>query len=533
MIGNHFIYFLNILYVASITFFLSACSHKIPEASVSKLPSVTKLPKGKAPLLSYLKKTDQKLGDNSAFYPLSAPTDAFAARLFLIDHATTSLDVQYYIYKTDTIGKVFAAHLLMAAHRGVKVRILIDDLGTSGKDEQWQRLASHPNIKLRLFNPNILRTSFRNLALLFNVNSLGKRMHNKSLIADGSAAIIGGRNIGDVYFASSAKTLFLDYDILAIGKVVPDIYEAFDIYWNSKEALPSEDVLDHSDTLSSLSNIEALKQEIHIYEESPAGNAIVHSEFNHKIAKNNLKLTVTKRTDFYYDYPSKVTTDERDTKTHMSTQLNNELLKVKKNLIIISPYFIPSDKMMENLKIERQKGVNVTVITNSLASTDVFPVYSGYQDYIKSLVEMGVTLYELKPNSFKKFLSRTEWANPNSLSLHTKMILMDSDRLGVGSANLDPRSNKLNTEIFMIVSSQKLTKDQKMEIDKITNLENFYQLSWGKYPNEFDDDLLRYGPIWHTLENGEKKTYYAPPQVGFWKRLGTDMISLLPIKGYL
>ncbi len=358
-------------------------------------------------------------------------------------------------------------------------------------------------------------------------------MHNKSLIADGSTAIIGGRNIGDVYFASSAKTLFLDYDILAIGKVLPDIYKAFDLYWNANEAVPSEDVLDHHDDRSVLASKEVLKREIKIYEESPAGKAIVNSEFNRKIANKNLKLTVAKQTEFYYDHPSKVSTDERDTQTHISTQLSEELLQVKNDLIIISPYFIPSDKMMENLKRERERGVSVTVITNSLASTDVFPVYSGYQDYIKSLVEMGVKLYELKPNSFKKFLSRTEWANPNSLSLHTKMILIDNDRLGVGSANIDPRSDKLNTELFMIIGSEKLTKEQKKELYKIINLQNFYQLSWGEYPKEFDDDLTRYGPIWHTLEEGKEKTYYAPPQVGFWKRLGTDMISILPIKGFL
>ncbi|WP_309497768.1 phospholipase D family protein [Sulfurovum sp.] len=529
----NFIYLFKIFYIVIITLFLSACSHKIPKTTANKQTSITKLPKDKAPLLSYLNNTDQKLGDHSAFYSLSAPTDAFAARLFLIDHATTSLDVQYYIYKADTTGKVFAAHLLMAAHRGVKVRILLDDLSSSGKDEQWQKLASHPNIELRLFNPNIFRTSFRNLALLFNVNSLGKRMHNKSLISDGSAAIIGGRNIGDVYFASTAETLFLDYDILAIGKVVPDIYKAFDLYWNSDEAVPSKDVLDHSDNPSYLPSKEDLKREIKLYEESPAGKAIVNSEFNRKLTQKNLKLTVAKRTDFYYDHPTKVNTDESDTSTHISAQLNRELMQVKNNLIVISPYFIPSDQMLENIKEKRDRGINVIVITNSLASTDVFPVYSGYQDSIKDLVEMGVKLYELKPNSFKKFLSNTEWASPNSLSLHTKMILMDNDRLIVGSANIDPRSDKLNTELLMIISSEKLTKRQKMELLEIINLDNFYQLSWGMYPNEFDNDVTHSGPIWHTLEEGKEKTYYAPPQVGFWKRLGTDMISILPIKGYL
>ena len=177
--------------------------------------------------------------------------------------------------------------------------------------------------------------------------------------------------------------------------------------------------------------------------------------------------------------------------------------------------------------------MNVTVITNSLASTDVFPVYSAYQNDIKDLVDMGVKLYELKPDSFKKLLSATEWANPNSLSLHTKMIIIDYDRLAVGSANIDPRSDKLNTEILMIISSKKLAESERKEVDKVINLKNFYQLSWEAYPNDFEEERTRYGPIWNTLEEGKEKAYYAPPHVGFWKRVGTDMLSILPIKGYL
>ncbi len=525
-------YYFKIFIIASIAFFLSACSHKTPEASAYKQESVTKLPKHKAPLLAHLEKTDKKLANNSAFYSLSSPTDAFAARLFLIDNATTSLDVQYYIYKKDESGKVFTAHLLMAAQRGVQVRILMDDLSTTGKDEQWQKLASHPNIELRLFNPNKFRTFFRNMALLFNVNTLGKRMHNKSLIADGSAAIIGGRNIGDDYFASSAKTLFLDYDMLAVGKVVPEIYKSFDLYWNSEESEPSEDILGSKKLSYDVYKKELLKV-IEMYEASPSGKAVVNSDFNRKISQNNLILTVAKRTDFYYDHPSKVNIDERDTSTHMSTQIREELMQVKNELIIISPYFIPSEKLMEQLKNDRERGVNVIIITNSLASTDVFPVYSGYKDDIKPLIEMGVKLYELKPDSFKKLVTRTEWANPNSISLHTKMIIFDDDRLGVGSANIDPRSSKLNTELFMIINSEKLTKEEKMEVNKVINLQNFYRLSWGKYPKEFDDDMTQYGPIWHTLEDGKEKIYYTPPHVGFWKRLGTDIISIFPIRGYL
>ena len=375
--------------IGSITLLFSACSHKTPLSPNPKPVSVTILPKGKAPLLKSLNKTNKKLANKSAFYPLNQPTDAFAARLFQIDNATTSLDVQYYIYEDDRIGKVFTAHLLLAAQRGVKVRILVDDMITSGRDEEWEKLTLHPNIELRLFNPNRLRTSFRNIALLLDVNRLGRRMHNKALIADGSAAIIGGRNIGNVYFASSKETLFLDYDVLVIGKVLPDIYEEFDIYWNSKEAVPSKEVFAYDDPKLSLALKKDLENELKAFRTSAIGKAIINSEFNKKMIHNNLTLIVAKRTDFYYDLPSKVNTDENDDLTHISSQISEDLKYIKDDLVIISPYFIPSDEMMVRLKEARNKGVEVTIVTNSLASTDVLLVYGAYKDSIKELVEIG------------------------------------------------------------------------------------------------------------------------------------------------
>jgi len=530
---RYFIYLSNVIIGVVITLILSACSQKTPQTPTPKQVSVTQLPQGEAPLLKHLKKTNKVLAEKSAFYPLSQPTDAFAARLFLIDNATTSLNVQYYIYEDDTIGTIFAAHLLMAAQRGVKVRILVDDLITSDKDAKWEKFTLHPNIELRLFNPNKLRTSFRNMALLMDVNRLGRRMHNKALIADGAAAIIGGRNIGNVYFASSTETLFIDYDILTIGKVMPEINNEFDIYWNSQEAIPSKEVFAYDDSKS----LDAIKQDLDealkAFRNTPIGKAIKNSDFNQKIVHNDLQLTVAKRTDFYYDLPNKVSTNENDNSTHISSQISEDLKHIKNDLVIISPYFIPSDQMMEKIKLLRERGVEVTVITNSLASTDVFVVYGAYKDSIKPLVGMGVQLYEVKPHSFKKFLRRKKWINKQALSLHTKMMILDSNRLGIGSSNIDPRSDKLNTEIFMVVSCETLAKEQREKLAKIIGIKNLYKLSWGKYPNDFEDDEIESGPIWHTIEDGKKTTYYAPPHTGFWKKLGTDLSSLLPIKGYL
>lgn len=529
---SHFVYIL----ILGITLLLfSACTHTVPAPNIAKQKSFTKLPKGKAPLLSYLNNTDQKLGNYSAFHSLSEPRDAFAARIFLVDHAKTSLDVQYYIYKGDHTGNFFTYHLMKAAERGVKVRILIDDLITSDKDKEWGMLAAHPNIELRLFNPNRLRASFRNLALLFNINSLGKRMHNKTLIADGAVAIIGGRNIGDDYYAADKETLFLDYDILAIGKVVPDIYRSFDLYWNSKEAVPSKEILEGQfNTTEYHQAVKKLKKRAEEFKQSIIGKAMVHSDFSNNIFQGKVELTVAKRTEFYYDYPEKVSSDENDNRTHISAQISGDLKNVSSDLIVISPYFIPSQEMMKRLRALREKGIEVTIVTNSLASTDVFAVYSGYRWYIEDLVQMGANLYELKPKSFNKLIKSKKWIRSHRTSLHTKMMIIDQDELVVGSANIDPRSDKLNTELLLVISSEKLVKEKRTALKKILRKENFYRLSWGKHPSSPEDNgIPSFGPVWHSIKNGKEKVYYSPPHSGYFRTLGTDILSLLPIEGYL
>jgi len=498
-----------------------------------KKESTTKLPKGKAPILKYLSNTDKKLGNKTALYSLPDPYDAFAAKLFLVDHAMTSLDVQYYLYQDDMIGKVFSAHLYMAAERGINVRILVDDMSTSGKDNKFEKLASHPNIELRLFNPNRLRTSMRNVALLLDVNKLGRRMHNKALIADGAAAIIGGRNIGDVYYAFSKETLFLDYDALLIGSEIPDIYEEFDIYWNSEQSVSSKEILVHNDESSKRIFRDKIQKDLEVFSQTNRSKAVVKSDFYKKIANNTLQFTVTDDTDFYYDHPSKIITNEDDDKYHISSQIDEDLKHVDKRITIISPYFIPSKEMMQRIKAMRARGVEVRIVTNSLSSTDVFAVYSAYKDYIKVLVTMGVDLYEVKSNSYKKYMKTKKTEHLPSIALHTKMMILDDDRLVIGSANMDPRSDKLNTEIMMIVSSKKVVKEVSARVDELLNLRYLYKLSWGLYPEDEDDIMPYSGPVWHTKEKGIDKTYYTPPHTGYLKKIGTDIVSLLPIRGYL
>jgi putative cardiolipin synthase len=358
-------------------------------------------------------------------------------------------------------------------------------------------------------------------------------MHNKSLIADGSAAIIGGRNIGDDYYIIDTDTLFLDYDALIIGKVVPEISKSFDIYWNSEQAIPAADVLKNNHTTASYEEVKAyLLSELKKFEKSKLHHTIIKSRFNQKRSQNRLVMTVANSAEFYYDPPDKVSHDESENKHNISQQIKLDIQHIKKQVIVISPYFIPSDDLMHGFKILRARNVEVIIVTNSLSSTDVFPVYGGYKEYIKPLLNMGVKIYELKGDSLKKLAKKKKIKNPPRVSLHTKMIILDDDELDIGSANIDPRSNKLNTELVMLIHSEKLVQEQLEHVNKILSLKYFYQLSWGEYPEDCDGENTD-GPIWKTLENGKMKTYYIPPKSSWWKMIGADIISLLPVKGYL
>ena len=273
-------------------------------------------------------------------------------------------------------------------------------------------------------------------------------------------------------------------------------------------------------------------QKLKSYEQSAYAKSIKQSNFTQKIKNNTLTLTVAKESHFYYDPPSKVSTNENNDALHITQQVTKDLKNVEHHIIIISPYFIPSDEMLMSIQKMRRKNIKVSIITNSLASTDVFAVYGGYKDAIKPLVEMGVDLYEIKGDRFKKQLKKKKKKNISHISLHTKMMVVDDERLMIGSANLDPRSDKLNTEYFMVISSDKLAKEHRESLEKILNMNYMYKVSWGKHPYDGDNSITD-GPIWKTLENGKIKTYYTPPKTSWFKMIGADLTSLLPVKGYL
>lgn len=463
----------------------------------------------------------------SGLHALSDAHEALAARLALADAAERSLDVQYFIWNQDMAGQVLIERLFRAADRGVRVRLLLDDLGTMPSDKVLLTIDSHPNIEVRMFNPASLRSP-RLLGIVADLARVNKRMHNKSFTADGQIAIVGGRNIGDEYYGADAGANFADLDVAAIGPVVKEVSAAFDLYWNHAAAIPIAN-LSRQNTTPEQYAAERAKLGAHHAEtaQSDYADALRGSEFMRQLRRNAVTFTWGRAT-IIQDHPDKVLTSSGKTDTHLAPKLRELSDKTKRELFLVSPYFVPGKQGVELLAGVRERGVRVVVLTNSLASTDGVPVHSGYQRYRKPLVEAGIELYEIKPTATTGkrksggglFGSRGAGGSSGA-SLHAKTFAFDR-RIGfIGSYNLDPRSSRLNTEMGVLFDCPPLARQLPETVER--------DLAETAYRVQLERNRL----VWTTREGGTEVRYTSEPQTSFWKRLKSSVLSLLPIEGLL
>lgn len=470
----------------------------------------------------YLKRHPGK----SAFHVLKTGMDAFTARIVLIEKAEKSLDVQYYIWHDDLTGKAMHNRLLHAADRGVRVRLLLDDLDTAGKVQTLHILDSHPNIEVRLFNPFANRT----MDFVTDLSRVNHRMHNKSLTADNQATILGGRNIGDEYFDAAEDVAFTDLDVVGFGPVVKKVSSAFDLYWNSKWvypllAFPLDEPIKKSDIVAYRQQSDQLMVEAR---QSSYAAALRENELA-QIIKRNGQLDVTWGKWFLvYDDPSKVEADEVTMETHLGPKLREAIDKTQKDLIIVSPYFVPGEKITAYLNELVKKGIRVRILTNSLAANDVSIVHAGYMRYREDLVKGGVELYEYKRTfskeemkQKKKDKKKSKWTGSSHASLHAKSFTFDGRYLFIGSFNLDARSIALNTELGVFFESPDYARQMSNGFDE-KGLIKAYRV-------ELKDDQLK----WVTLENGKKVSYDVEPDTSWWKRFTTGFLSIFVIESQL
>ena len=461
----------------------------------------------------------------SGIYALSNAREAFAARILLARAAERSLDLQYFEWHNDTTGQLLFDAVWQAAERGVRVRMLLDDSTTRGLDATMAALSAHPNIHVRLFNPFVNR-GFRLGDFITDFERVNRRMHNKSFTADSQVTIVGGRNVGDVYYGANADVGFRDLDALAVGPVVRDVSREFDLFWNSESAYPATNVI------PAVARDEATRLREkwqNVWQQPDAlryASAVRDTPLVRGLLEGKLELEWT-TAQVVHDDPSKVLQPLERRELHMLPRLEQALGRPMHELDLVSPYFVPGEEGTAAFRELGKRGVKVRVLTNSLASTDVRPTHAGYSNYREELLRAGVRLYELKPTRdgqrAKEDAERQGIGDSAAAGLHAKTFSVDRSRIFVGSFNLDPRSNRLNTEMGIVISSPTLASRLSAEFDT------------GIPRDAYEVRLAADGRSleWIEREGDREIRHTTEPETGVMKGLWIRFLSILPIEWLL
>jgi cardiolipin synthase C len=462
----------------------------------------------------------------SGFHLLGNGLDAFVARVVLAHFAERSIDVQYYLYHDDLVGRLLTDQLLKAADRGVRVRMLVDDMDLGGRDANIAALDSHPNIEIRIFNPFSRKTG-RLSQFITRMGDVTRRMHNKSFTVDNQATILGGRNIGNEYFDADPDLAFADLDVMAIGPVAKAVSSAFDRYWNSDLAYPATVLIGRPSTPAELAR---LRLQLDEFVAQQADSVYLKKLRNSRLAEKIQNSQVDYEwgdARLVYDQPDKLLHATGKTKYQLAPQLRPYFEEVTHELIILSPYFVPGKSGTAFLTQLAARGVRVRILTNSLASNDVAIVHSGYARYRKPLLRGGVELYELnKKLTREQRKGKKGTGGASKASLHAKSFIFDRRYVFIGSLNLDPRSVLHNTEIGVVINSPGIGKEMAAVFDKNVRQAAF-RLALVKSADGSDKIL------WHAWIDGEEKTFDTDPYTSFWQRLGVGLLRLLPIESQL
>jgi putative cardiolipin synthase len=454
--------------------------------------------------------------DQSGFLPLRDGIDALAARLLLADQAETSIDLQYYLIKNDIVGRALIRSLLVAADRGVRVRLLLDDVFTSGYDVGLAALHSHPNFEIRIYNPFRRGAAGRTLGAVTEFRRINRRMHNKSFTVDNHITVIGGRNIADEYFGAREDARFGDLDVAAIGAVVQDVSDMFDTYWNHQTALPVPAfVKELEDPEAALDALREGLEESH--------QEILDSKYAGAVENRILSYDQTDNSIFQWapyqlvvDSPDKGIKSKAGEADLIKTPLVAALQAAKKEVTIVSAYFVPLDNGVSILTELEERGVDVTVITNSLAANNQFTVHAGYAPSRKPLLEAGAKMYEVRADAE---IAGTEFIDTSGgrATLHTKAFIVDDESLFIGSFNFDPRSANINTEMGVVIHDPDMALHFSNLFDEL--------LPSQSYEVFLDENgKLR----WRGYVNGEEVVFEKEPDTTWGQRFKVGLARIIP-----
>lgn len=461
----------------------------------------------------------------SGFKLLTEGNEAFLALAILAARAQRTLDLQYYIFKADTTGSLLSAIVLRAADRGVRVRLLVDGFNLIGRDYHAAVLNMHPNVELRLFNPLAGHAGgpLRRLAgLVTEPKRANRRMHNKVFVADGKLVVLGGRNIGDQYFGASDEVGFGDMDVLCVGPVVADICASFDGFWRNQAARTLQSVGIKSRSMAEFGRFRhRISQLRKRQRDSAFAKRIADTQLAKELTEAGLDLTWA-CASLIVDLPDKVAGIQRE---HLSPldQLTELAKGATRELLLVSPYFVPGERGMSLLAALRARGIKIRLISNSLASTDVVAVHAAYRGYREALLKIGVEVFELRSMP-KQDGKRKELFLPSRASLHAKVYVLDQARAVIGSLNLDPRSMFLNTEIGVLIHSNALAGEIADRFELLVSPDYCYRLCFQSGSEKM---------MW-TGKQGEITTrFFREPGASLWRRIGALIFRWLPIEDQL
>ncbi len=467
----------------------------------------------------------------SGFRLMPLGTFALDARVQLAQRAEVSLDVQYYHFENDETGRYLLRALRDAADRGVRVRLLLDDLYTGGQDSFLLGFEAHKNVQVRLFNPFCCARekgqAGRFLASIGDLKRVNHRMHNKMFLADGAMAVIGGRNVANEYYLRSETDNFIDLDAFVIGGIVPSMSALFDRYWNSDAVYPLASIAKTDKSRREL--FELFEQQVSLAKTPEpmklnSTDVLGYAPIGDDLSAGRLGL-IWGSAYVFADHPDKPfegAVDGDVLETSAAYNVLEAVGKAKSEIVASSPYFVPGLRGMEFLKAQRKKGVKITVMTNSLGSTDEPLVHNGYTRYREEMLANGISLYELSTTRVKDN-KRLNLFGASLGRLHSKLFVVDRQFSFIGSMNLDPRSATINTEFGAVIDSPELAREIIRVID-IDRLQSAYKVRLAKSGK---------GVEWLGFHGDQEVVLDAEPDTSAWLRFQTWLLGLLVPEGQL
>ena len=476
-------------------------------------PSHAFEPAAEGPLADLSSTCSQRVEeDESCFLLLDRNDQDLWWRLALIDSARISLDMQTFIWARDFSGRLLISRMIKAAERGVRLRLLIDDFPTRGRDREIAVLDQHPNIEIRLWNPGGQRQLGRNLTFLVRLRELNHRLHNKVLIADNRAVISGGRNIADAYFGLSGRYNFFDLDLLGTGPVVPRTSAMFDRYWNSPQAVPGVNF----HRRASAEEISSVRARLQSSLEASTLSEIVPIPPRDWTAliEEGASGMVAGRAEVIYDKPG-----EREPSQDALVGLQRYFRRAQRDVLILNPYLVPGEPFFAEAQLLEERGVDMAIMTNSLGSTNQPIVHDAYSQTRVPMIEAGVDVYEMKYQGGMQADLDTPPIESNFVSLHAKAAVLDREHVFIGSFNFSPRSRNLNTEMGILVHSPAFGEQVATVMERSMAADNAWRL-------RLDEN----GDLSWESEDG---TLTRQPSQSFWRRVQNGIFGLFPLEQHL